>query len=187
MTSPLFCRYACPDCAGKFRWPFGDPPPLYCPLCSAYVGEEDPAEFTPKAPLIRAVENSLHDKLYRDMEKSSIERADQAYEVGGGDRSDYNHLHMTNMRDKVKEGEVSAIAPTNPVQRFMSQHPQAPVGIQGAQHAQGYAEMAHQPLVMPDGRQLNGYAHAGASAAGKIQESHVDLARAMAYRGQINK
>jgi hypothetical protein len=184
MTSPLFCRYACPDCAGKFRWPFGETPPLYCPLCSAYVGEEK-GEFTPKAPMIRTEGNQLHDKLYRDMEKASIERADQAYEIGGGERSDYTHMHMTDMRDNVKEGEVSAVTRANPVQRFMQQHPQAPVGRQP--NAEGFAAMAHAPLVMPDGRQINGYPHAGAHAAGSIQETHTNLVRAMQAHGQLNK
>jgi hypothetical protein len=185
MTSPLFCRYSCPDCAGKFRWPFGDTPPLYCPLCSAYVGEEE-TEFTPKAPAIRTAGNQLHDKLYRDMEKASVEQADKAHEIGGGDRADYSHMHMTNMRDNVKEGEVSAISPANPVKRFMQQYPQAPVGNRQSVQAEGFAAMAHQPIDLPDGRQIDGYAHAGAHAAGTIQERHIDLMRAMQAKGQIN-
>jgi hypothetical protein len=67
----------------------------------------------------------------------------------------------------------------------MQQHPQAPVGRQP--NAEGFAAMAHAPLVTPDGRQINGYPHAGAQAAGTIQETHVNLARAMQVQGQLNK
>lgn len=174
MARPFTCRYQCPECGGKFRWLFDEPAPLYCPLCSAYVGEEAPAEFTPKAPLIAKLGNAVPDKVFRDMERGSIERADQAHEVGGGDRSDYNNLHITDMKDNLREGEVAAVTPPpNPVQRFMMQHPGAG-GVQGAASAQGYAAMAH----------AGPYPHAGASAVGKIQEVHARIAQSVQARGE---
>jgi hypothetical protein len=176
MTSPAFCRYQCPDCGGKFRWLFADPPPLFCPLCAAYVGEDESDEFVPKAPAIRTAANQIPDQLFRNMEQSSIERADQARELAGGDRADYSHMHITNMKDNLREGDVAAIVPPNPVRRFMEQHPQTPIGAQSAQTAQGFAAAAHADGIAP---------HAGAGAAGQIQNFHMQSARAMQARGEI--
>ncbi len=177
MTSPLFYKLQCPDCGGKFRWPFGDPEPLYCPLCAAYVGDPEPEEFTPKAPMIRTVKAQIPDKVFRDMERASIDRAEQAREIAGGDRSDYSHMHITDLKDNMREGDVAAVTRPNPVQRFMTQHPQAPVGIQGAPSAQGYAAMAH----------TGAYPFAGAKAVGKVQEIHHSLTTALQSAGQLNK
>ena len=175
MSKPHTCRYQCGECGGKFRWLLGEPEPLFCPLCSAYVGEDTPPDFVPKAPLIAKLGNTVPDKVFRDMEKGSIERADQAHEIGGGDRADYNNLHITNLKDNLKEGEIAAVTPPpNPVQRFMQLNPTAPVGIQGAATAQGYAAMAH----------TGPFPYAGAKAIGRIQEVHNQVVRSVQARGE---
>ena len=177
MPSPMFCRFQCPDCGGKFRWGFGDEPPLYCPMCSAYVGEEEGAEFVPKAPAIRTAAGQIPDKVFRQMESASIERAEQARVIAGGDRADYSHMHITNMRDNMREGDVAAMPVTNPVQRFMRQHATAaPIGVQGAPTAEGFAAAAHADGIFP---------HAGASAAGQVQNFHMQAARAIQAKGEI--
>jgi len=175
MASPNTCRYQCPECGGKFRWLMAEPAPLFCPLCSAYVGEDEPAEFEPKAPLIAKRGNQVPDAVFRQMEQGSIDRADQAHAMAGGDRADYNNLHITNLKDNLREGEIAAVTPPpNPVQRFMQQHSSAPVGIQSAASAQGYVALAHAGV----------YPHAGARAAGRIQEAHAGIARSVQALGE---
>jgi len=179
MTSPTFFRYQCPDCGGKFRWLFGEAPPNFCPLCAAYVGENEATEFVPKAPAIRTAAGQIPDKLFRQMETASIERAEQARDIAGGDRVDYSHMHITNMRDNLREGDVAAIVPSSPVRRFMERHSSnSPVGMQGSPTAEGFAAAAHADGIYP---------HAGASAAGQVQDFHMRAARAMQARGEIAK
>ncbi len=76
--------YRCPECGGVFRHfhhPSDSPPPDRCPLCKAWVSDDEPAEpaFLPQAPGIRksAYVKSV-DQTYRNMEAASIERAEEA-------------------------------------------------------------------------------------------------------------
>jgi hypothetical protein len=79
-----FVHYRCPDCEGTFKYmhhPSDAPPPDRCPLCEAWVSTEAPPEevFVPQAPRIRenAYAKSI-DRVYREQEQASIERADEA-------------------------------------------------------------------------------------------------------------
>jgi hypothetical protein len=180
MVSPLSCRYQCSECAGKFRWAFDEPSPLFCPHCSAAFSQEEKEEFVPKAPLIRKPGNEIGDKVFRAMEEGSIRRADAAYEMAGGDRRDYNNMHITNMKDRMREGENAVIAPPpNPVQRFMQQYPYtggnvAQIGMGGQLTPQGAASMAHTGIEP----------YAGARMAGRIQETHRQIASIVQANGE---
>lgn len=131
--------YRCPECAGKFSWERGEEPPDRCPLCHAWVSEDEPAEFVPKAPGIRKSKYVKSvDQTYRAMEDASIERADEAAGILEGEyasqpkdaydslvkatqkeeiaqlRSD---LKLTNMKDpsEMREGDSAHIArPSSP-------------------------------------------------------------------------
>lgn len=125
--------YRCPECAGKFKWNRNEEPPERCPLCNAWVSEDEPVEFVPKAPLIKksAYAKSI-DQTYREMERSSIERADEAasmldsaYAAQPRDEHDglvrasqreeiatlRSELKMTNMKDpsQMREGDTAHI------------------------------------------------------------------------------
>jgi hypothetical protein len=107
--------YRCPECAEKFRWPQHASPPERCPLCKAWVSEEEPGEFVPKAPAIRKSPYTKSvDQTYRAMEQASIERAREAASALGVSEAEVSNLKLTNMKDpsQMREGETAAILPS---------------------------------------------------------------------------
>jgi hypothetical protein len=88
-----------------------------------------------------------------------------AYEAAGGDRRDYDNMHVTDMKDNVHEGEISAIVP--------------PAFSDSVRQAQSV--VAGQPLVAPVRTQVNPYAgmsagdphrKSGVTMMGKIQQRY---------------
>jgi hypothetical protein len=144
--------YRCPDCkidAGYGPGIFvhmhlladkGDTPDR-CPLCQAWVNEDDPPDeaFVPQAPRIKkSPYGKSVDQTYRNMEEASILRADEAagmlesqYAAQPKDEHDSlvrttqkeeiahlkSELKITNMRDpsEMREGDTAHIPkPANP-------------------------------------------------------------------------
>lgn len=107
-------RYGCPDCQGEFTILLDDrdQPPSHCPLCGAYVGA-DP-EPIPYFSRIGRQENQGQDKTFRMMEKASYERAEQAASDLNVPVSEVASIRMTNMKDNIREGDTSFIAPVTP-------------------------------------------------------------------------
>lgn len=125
--------YRCPECAETFRWPREKPPPDRCPQCNAWVSEDEPEEFVPKAPRIKKSPYTKSvDQTYREMERSSIDRADEAagilesaYATQPADEHDglvkatqreevakiKSELKLTNMKDpsQMREGDTAHI------------------------------------------------------------------------------
>ena len=64
-------------------------------------------------------ENQTLDKTYRQIESSSHARAEQAAEEFGGKASDYDQIRVNNMKDNIREGESSYIAPPSQEQEVM--------------------------------------------------------------------
>jgi hypothetical protein len=134
-----FQHYRCPECGGVFRHTHllldKSDPPDRCPLCHAWVNEDEPPteEFVPQAPRIK--KNSYTksvDQTYRNMEEASILRADEAagmlesqYAAQPKDEHDSlvrvtqkeeiahlkSELKITNMRDpsEMREGDTAHI------------------------------------------------------------------------------
>ena len=112
MKTTLVMR--CPDCGEKFRWPGEDELPNYCPLCSAWVGSDDP-DFVPTKMNIGTIKGKAPDITYRQMEEASIARAEAS-----GNPAD----KMTNMRDNLREVDVAAM----PVNNIVTQTAEALAG-----------------------------------------------------------
>src|SRR5487761_1384377 len=70
-------RYKCPDCAGEFDFlhhPDDEPPPAFCPICGANVGDTPVAAIV--APnVVDGTASKSADGVYRAMEASSAARA----------------------------------------------------------------------------------------------------------------
>jgi hypothetical protein len=138
MVMARYQHYRCPECGGTFRFLHehsDTPPPDRCPLCNAWVSEDEPPQpvFVAQAPGIRksAYTKSV-DQTYRAMEQSSIERADEAaallesdYAAQPKDEHDglvkatqkeqiaqlRSELKLTNMKDpsQMREGDTAHI------------------------------------------------------------------------------
>ena len=110
MVTVVKVKVQCPQCAQKFhsKSVFG-----ICPHCG-YEAEE-PDDTVIPMPSLRSATTKATDKVYRDMETSSIHRAEQAAAMAGVPVSEMSHLKITNLRDNVQIGETYAMPVKNAV------------------------------------------------------------------------
>lgn len=129
----------CPVCRGKFRWEAKEPWPEYCQIemCREYIGIAGKDEVV--MPFISLSKRKSADKVFRDMEKGAEHRINVAAEMTGQPKSDFNSLKMTDMKDNLRPGDISAPElPANPVsqQMQMMQARGMPVGFgSGVDHS----------------------------------------------------
>lgn len=118
----IYRKYQCPDCQGVFRFlhhPNTEPPPKFCPLCGADVSGEkkqrkprlkkaDHASLPDDVrPSVRRTATKSVDGLYRQMESASENRMQDAAELLGVDARSLSAMKMTNMKDNLREGDMS--------------------------------------------------------------------------------
>jgi hypothetical protein len=141
-------KIRCHECGNKFYHP--NAYPEACPLCGVEF-EADPGDVI-RLPALHGATAATPDKVFREMEAKSIERAETAASMAGVPVSEMSHLKITDLRDNVQPGETYYKPPT--VAREMR-------GLGGFQaNGADYAAAAH-----------TGYApHAGAKALGQIQK-----------------
>lgn len=107
----------CPDCRKTFRWNPDKPFPDECLLCGASM-PEDKSDDGVVMPFIRSAATSSHDKVYRDIERSSEVRAEKAAAELGVPVSEMNDLKITNLNPTTHAGDIAAV----PVNNAVSQH-----------------------------------------------------------------
>lgn len=112
--------YKCPDCEGQFDFlhhPSDEPPPDRCELCGSYMGDDPP-----KAPVltlkIGTAKGKNPDRLVRQMEDASHERAVMAAEMTGASVADMSAMKITDLRPSKHEGDVAAPSPTKSMQNL---------------------------------------------------------------------
>jgi len=138
-------RYKCPECSGEFSFlheiinGVEEDPPSHCPRCGCYVGTEPQA--LPSNFSISSSKGKNPDILYREMESSSADRAQQAADLAGVPVSEMASLKITNMKDNMREGDIAAIVPPQPSQAYVQatrQTNSAPAfQANGAEYARG--------------------------------------------------
>lgn len=108
-------RLQCPKCAHKFYSKTMNPD--CCPECGY---EYDPPDDTViSMPALRTAVSTSVDQVYRDMERASEHRAEQAAAMLGVPVSEMSGLKMTNLRDNQREGDIAAVPVVNDVTRQM--------------------------------------------------------------------
>lgn len=117
----------CPTCRKAFRWDATADWPDECQICGEPMAE-DKSDTAIVLPAFLSSKTKLNDKFYREQERSSEARAEKAAEAAGVPVSEMADLKITNMRDNVKPGEISAM----PVQNAVTQHMEA-VNAKGGQ------------------------------------------------------
>lgn len=111
-----FRRYQCPSCEKTFDFlhevtdGVEEPPPDYCPKCGEYVGSNP--EPIPHIGALLKPQNQTMDRVYRQMESASIARAEQAADMMGVPVSEMSNIKMLDMKDNLREGDISAKIPT---------------------------------------------------------------------------
>lgn len=186
-----FQHYHCSACGKVFRFChvlLDEPPPAACQLCGAVMDENAEPVFVPQAPGIRKSLAVLSEhQLYRRMEASSIQRAEEAASLAGVPTAAMSHLKITNMREagEMREGDVAAIMPATP--RDIT-----PVGSLGIGSAPG----GFNPVMGPQGP-MTGEMFAQAVPTGdaprkgdetrtQVLTNHRDRAARMVAAGQMN-
>ena len=100
----------CPTCRTKFKWE--DPTkgmPEYCPNpeCATRIAH-DRADDDIVMPSLKSMRSASHDQVYREMEKASEHRAEQAALQSGADISEMAGLKITDLRPTRREGDIAA-------------------------------------------------------------------------------
>lgn len=107
--------YICPDCKGQFDFlhhPSDEPPPSHCPLCGADVSgfpKKKRLKRAVTAPAIRGPKTKATDGVYRSLENSAETRRQEAAQILGVNPNTLNGMKMTNMKDNLREGDISHV------------------------------------------------------------------------------
>ena len=115
MVTKTKVRLQCPQCTHKFYSVTVFPD--CCPGCG-YV-YDSPDDNVISMPAIRSAVAKSVDQVYRDMERSSEVRAEQAAAMAGVPVSDMAGLKLTNLRDNTRQGEIAAMPVVNAVTQQM--------------------------------------------------------------------
>lgn len=125
--------WRCTECRTKV--PYSADMPEFCPnpKCSFRLRSDRPDEDV-VMPAFLSAGTRANDKVYRDMERASEHRVQQAAEMAGVPASEMSNLKITNLNDHRHEGAVAAqmvTAANNPVMANMqvAQQQGAPVGM----------------------------------------------------------
>lgn len=114
MVTKVRYKLQCPKCAHKF---YSDTLFPECPKCD--YSAELPDDDVISMPAIRSAVAPSVDKVYRDMERASEARVEQAAAMAGVPASEMSGLKLTNLRDNTREGEIAAMPVVNDVTRQM--------------------------------------------------------------------
>jgi hypothetical protein len=108
-VSFLVRTYECPECSRRIELlqTAEEGPPRFCGYCGTDFGEAEPVPGTHAiggSNIARAT-----DGMYRELETTSAARAEAL---------NAPHLKITDLNDRLREGDVAAKAPDNTVTRF---------------------------------------------------------------------
>ena len=153
-----------------------DGPPGFCPHCGAKVGNVIP--LPAKMSIGGKAITKAVDRMYRSVEASSAERAELAGNPG---------LKITDMNDRLREGDVAAKMPRNSVTNFMEF-----AGERGVKYGWGGGMSTGvafngTPTPVPQNA-WTGPGHVALSGIqGQDGRTHESVRHAMVGAGQVNK
>ena len=101
---PMAQVLVCNKC--RFRIPYNGDWPDECPNCANDMALPDGDAVT--LPAFNSWRAKANDKVYRDIEAASIERAREAASIAGVPEAEMSHLKITNLNDR-RDAETNAI------------------------------------------------------------------------------
>lgn len=140
-------RCPLPECRKTFQWAADEPWPEDCPMCGAFIGMSEEQKGRVAAPFL-ALKGGQYakavDQVYRDAERSSEARIEQAVAMTpGATKDDFSALKVTNYSTNMVEGESAVkLQPSQEFQRNAATLQQAGVPIQnGGMNLTGQHQM----------------------------------------------
>jgi hypothetical protein len=114
-------KWVCPQCRARFPFQSGVDPE--CPDCGYTL--TDRSNNGVAAPRIGYFKNKSADRIYRQEEAASRDRAHMAAEITGDSFSDMSAMLQTNQKDGLRAGDTSApsIRPDNQVAAALAAAP----------------------------------------------------------------
>lgn len=158
-------KLKCKDCGFKIPWNPLDAKPTVCPKCETN-NSSDRDDDDIVMPFIRTKSPGI-DRVYRQMEAGSEQRATMAAEMAGVPVAEMSDLKITNLRDTPRQGDVAAVPVQNEVTRFMAATGQG--GFRGGDGL-GYSGAVQQ----------GPFANSGAKMRTALQGHHASLSRGSA-------
>lgn len=154
-----------------------DPLPRFCGICG-YDSQADDFAAQPSAPHIEKSIRRAGDATFRQMEGQAEERMDMAAEMTGMDRSEFNDLKITDIKDNLREGDTADMPVNNDVSRAIEAdttnygfRPQlAPMAGGGGGHVPD--ALGNTPLGYSAMTTQGPHAYAGARAATMVGAFH---------------
>jgi len=125
-----------PDCRYKFPWDPLQGWPDFCQKCKQGMENERDDVVMPfirSSARVKAV-----DQVYRDMEKGSEIRAQQAAELVGASVSDMSALKITDLKDNQRQGDIAAVESEAAMNRIKQFAPKSTIGF--AEGGQGFTD-----------------------------------------------
>lgn len=190
--------YKCPGTDGEshtftfLHHPSDEPPPRYCPKCGYdSQSDSDVIEFHPAVTSPRILAGKTKslirsaDQTYRQYEKASEDRAEEAAALLNVPKSEMSDLKITNFETQLRQGDLAV----KPVDNHVSQTIQSSPGMFGFQGTQAaaFASSAHTGRT-PDGRAIKGdVSHAGAKAGKLVSDFHNRVGNAMVRAGETGR
>lgn len=159
-------KWVCPQCRARFPFQSGVDPE--CPDCGYTL--TDRSNNGVASPRIGYFKNKSADRIYRQEEAASRERAHMAAEITGESVSDMSAMLQTNQKDGLREGDTSApsIRPDNQVAAALAAQP-AP-SPQAAPMTGNAGQSAG--LAFSAGVSQGPFANMGAKIQQKVREVH---------------
>lgn len=98
----------CPHCRERIPWKKDVPFPDECPRCGVATAQGETDDTVIVMPAFLSARTKAIDGTYRQMESTSVVRAEMAAQQAGCDVSDMSALKITDMKDNMREGDIAA-------------------------------------------------------------------------------
>lgn len=101
-------KLRCPACRKTFLWDMSRGFPRDCQVCHEEIGGEERADDDIVMPSIRSARMAVNDRVYRDMERASEGRAQEAASYLNVPVAEVSDIKITDLRSTRQPGSIAA-------------------------------------------------------------------------------
>jgi hypothetical protein len=191
----IYRTYQCPECERNFDFlhhPNDEPPPSFCPLCGADVSGKKKTRMKSRTrfdspakslPIPKGAAKNV-DGIYRGMEAATDQRMLDAAEVLGVDPKSLSGMKMTNMKDNLREGDLSQSTTVSSATQITGNAPIAAAANGGAVSGLGFNPNASEYAKTTG---TGAVPYAGNTAREMVNSLHSAKGHNVVAAGRLNK